>query len=160
MQYLAVLATHRDPVDGTLECLDWRGRKEEGHRFLVLLRIFICAGNGGVSQVHQQQVALLGHHVLAHRLLVRRALRESELLARHLLLLLARGNIPEARRAVMAGGDDGASLAELDLRDRTAERCTNVSVRKCPPTTGLLQLQYVVVFYSVLQCVATKNVRI
>jgi hypothetical protein len=103
---------------------------------------------------------LLGHHVLAPHLFVRRALREGELLARHLLLLRARGNIPEARRAVITGGDDGASVAELDLRDSAAARCTNVSVRKCQDKTGLLQLQYVVVFCSALQCVPTKNVRI
>jgi len=160
VKYLAVLATHHDLVAGELECLDWRGRTEEGHGFLVLLRLFICAGNGGVSQVHQHQVALLGHHVLARHLLVRRALREGELLARHLRLLRASGNIPEARRAVIAGGDDGASVAELDLRDSTPARCANVSVRKCQHKTGLLQLQYVVVLCSALQCVAAKNVRI
>jgi len=131
VQYLAVLATHRDLVAGALECLDWRGRTEEGHGFLVWLRLFICAGNGGVSQEHQHQVALLGHHVLARHLLVRRALREGELLARHLILLRARDNIPEAHRTVIAGGDDGASVAELDLRDSAAARCANVSVRKC-----------------------------
>ena len=76
--------------------------------------------------------------------------------ARHLLLLRARGDIPEARRAVLAGGDEGASVAELYLRDRAAARCANVSVRKCPHTTGLLQLQYVVVSCNGLWCVAAK----
>ena len=75
---------------------------------------------------------MLGHHVFARRLLVRRTLREGELLALHLFLVRARGNIPEARCAVFAGRDEGASVAELDLRDRAAARCANVSVRKCP----------------------------
>ena len=81
------------------------------------------------------------------------------MLARHLLLLRARGDILEARRAVLAGGDEGASVAELsrvDLRGRAAARCANVRVRKCAHTTGLLHLQYVVVFCNVLWCVAAK----
>jgi len=156
VQHLAVLAAHRDLVAGALECLDWRGRTEEGHRLLVLLRLFILAGTSRVRQVHQHQVTLVRHQVLARRLFVGCVLREGQVLARHLLLLRARGDIPEARRAVLAGGDEGASVAELDLRDRAAARCANVSVRKCPHTTGLLQLQYVVVFCNVLWCVAAK----
>ena len=117
---------------------------------------FILAGTSRVRQVHQHQVTLVRHQVLARRLFVGCVLREGQVLARHLLLLRARGDIPEARRAVLAGGDEGASVAELDLRDRAAARCANVSVRKCPHTTGLLQLQYVVVFCNVVWCVAAK----
>ena len=86
------------------------------------------------------QVTLVLHQVLARRLFVGCVLREGQVLARHLLLLHARGDIPEVRRTVLAGGDKGASVAELDLHDRAAARCANVSVRKCPHTTGLLQL--------------------
>jgi len=116
---------------------------EEGHGLLNLLRLFILAGTSRVRQVHQHEVTLLRHHKLARRLFVGCVLREGEVLARYLLLLHARGDISEARPAVLACGDEGASIAELDLRDRAAARCANVSVRKCPHTTGLLQLQYV-----------------
>jgi len=62
----------------------------------------------------------------------------------------ARGDIPEAHRAVPTGTEEGASAPELYMHDRAPGRCANVSVRKCPHKTGLLQLQYVAVFCSVL----------
>jgi len=135
VQHLAVGAAHRDLVAGALECLDWRGYTEEGHGFLVLLRLFICADNGGVSQVYQYQVALVGHHVLARQLFVRRALREGELLARYLLLLRARATsqkrvVPSLLAETTVTASLNSTCVTAPLRGARMSACANVNIEQ------------------------------
>ena len=144
MQHLTVFAAHRDLVAGALGVWIDAGERNKATGFLFCSAFsFALAMTVSVKCTSNRWPCLVTTYLPAVCLPEG---PEGELLARHLLLLRANCNIPEARRAASAGGDDGASVAELDLRDRAAARCVNVSVRKCPHTTGLLQLQYVVVF--------------
>ena len=92
--------------------------------------------------MHQQQISLYGHNEFAHHLFVMWALGEVERLTLHLLLHQSCSIILEVRHPwnssvveaevfvfIDTGGDEGASVAELDLSHRVTARCTNVSMR-------------------------------
>ena len=114
MDHGATLATDPNVLPSTGDCPDRAGRPEEGDWHL--LRV---TGLATISLVHQHQVALRHDQEAPGALLASGCLGEGELLAVHHVFTLARGNLPQLRRALRVARGQRAVVEELHSRDRT-----------------------------------------